>query len=83
MLLALEQLSNLPFLDLICKLCRSISVIDTFKTSKTGLNNVMFESHFTTEHYLYHNWSQEVHTCTYSGLHAMFLRNIFIIEVTS
>lgn len=42
----------------------------------------LFGLHFTTEH-LYHNWSQEVHTCTYSGPHAMFLRNKFIIEIAS
>ena len=42
----------------------------------------LFGLHFTTEH-LYHNWSQEVHTCTYSRTHAMSLRNKFIMEIAS
>ena len=40
----------------------------------------LFGSHFTKEH-LNRNWSQQVNA--YSGTHAMFLWNKFIIEISS
>ena len=66
--MALEQLGNLPLLDLNCKLRRSIQCHRQLVRQDSTMSGehalYLFGSHFTTEH-LNHNWSQQVHT--YSG----------------
>ena len=76
-LLTLQQLGNLPFLDLNYKLCRSIQCQQRFKISKTGLGNRWWTCLVIVWiTLLFHNRALEPQLVTtahtHSGPHAMF-----------
>ena len=76
-LLALEQLGNLPFFRFESQVVQIHSALSTLLNpvmhdSTTSCEQALYllASHFTTED-LYHNWSQQVQM--YAGPHLMFL----------
>ena len=83
--MALEQLGNLPFFKFESQVMQIHSVSSALlkpvrlDSTTSGEHTLyLFTSHFTTE-LLYQSWLQQVHT--YSGTCAMFLWEIFIIEI--
>ena len=83
--MALEQLGNLLFFKFESQVMQIHSVSSTLlkpvrqDSTTSGEHTLyLFTSHFTTE-LLYQSWLQQVHT--YSGTCAMFLWEIFIIEI--